>query len=143
MLRPFEVRPRNSKADGHVLKCYFADDVRAAFDRYAARPPSDPLPRYRFENKEEPAGNGRYHRATGSGSIFEKSKEEQGGSGVAGPSGRCAAASTTATNTNTERIMMTDDTVVAAFRDDEGRMRVTLSPGSTPPTTSSSAGSER
>ena len=48
LLRPFAVRPRNSKAGGHVTKSYFAEDVRVACDRYAAKPvfsAATPLPR--------------------------------------------------------------------------------------------------
>jgi hypothetical protein len=83
LLRPFEVRPRNAKVSGQVLKSYYRADVDAAYQRYCADPPKTPLPRYRVENKEENEASTRYHTPGGSGLNGEKYEQYQGGSGVA------------------------------------------------------------
>ena len=86
LLRPFDVRPRNAKQGSDVLKMYFATDVSAAYVRYAANAPSDPLPRYRAESKEKNGTSTRYQSSDGSGSKGEINLEKQYGSGVAGKS---------------------------------------------------------
>lgn len=48
LLRPFEVRPRNAKTLGRVLKTYHLEDIQAAYERYSAKTPENypatPLP---------------------------------------------------------------------------------------------------
>lgn len=64
LLRPFEIRPRNAKIGGHVLKAYHRADVSGAHARYvAAPPPEKPLPRYQIEN----VGEGVAGKVAGSG----------------------------------------------------------------------------
>lgn len=95
LLRPFEIRPRNTKMGGHVLKAYYKVDVSGAHARYvAALPSAQPLPRYRVENIEEDvagevAGSGITGSGSGSGSASEiaKGPQNQSGSGVAASSG--------------------------------------------------------
>ena len=84
LLRPFEVRSRNVREGGQVLKSYFAADVRAAFERYAANPTREPLPRYHHEDKGKNGYRSRYPDANGSGSESQKIEQYQNGSGVAG-----------------------------------------------------------
>ncbi len=83
LLRPFEVRPRNAKVSGQVLKSYYRADVDAAYQRYASIPPNYPLPRYHNENKEENEVSIRYHSTGGSGLTDGKIEQYQRGSGVA------------------------------------------------------------
>ncbi|MDA3887681.1 MAG: DUF3631 domain-containing protein, partial [Allgaiera sp.] len=83
LLRPFEVRPRNAKVSGQVLKSYYRADVDAAYQRYCADPPKTPLPRYPVENKDANEESVRYHTPGGSGLNGEKYEQYQGGSGVA------------------------------------------------------------
>jgi hypothetical protein len=49
LMRPFGVRPGNSRVRGQVMKAYQRVDIHAAFVRYVPQPGSEPLRRYNDE----------------------------------------------------------------------------------------------
>jgi hypothetical protein len=83
MLRPFDVKSSNIRSWAGVVKGYRLDDVKAAFERYAAPPAFQPLRRYKSENKQENMNSSRYTGAECSGLESELINEKQSCSGVA------------------------------------------------------------
>lgn len=83
LMRPFSIRPRNTRDMGAVLKGYHLADVQAAFIRYSAPPPPEPLHRYNTENAKENVISNRYTDPACSGLKPQKTEEKQSCSGVA------------------------------------------------------------
>lgn len=83
MLRPFDIKSSNIRTGMSVVKGYHRDNVKAAFDRYAAPPAFQPLRRYTTENKQENSNSSRYTGAGCSGLDDELSEQKQPCSGVA------------------------------------------------------------
>jgi putative DNA primase/helicase len=83
LLRPFEIKSSNIRTGMSVVKGYYRDDVKAAFDRYAATPAFQPLRRYTPENKQENGNSSRYKAAECSGIEPEINEQNQSCSGVA------------------------------------------------------------
>jgi hypothetical protein len=46
LMKPFGVRPSNTRIRGQVVKAYHRADIHAAFIRYVPQPDAEPLPRY-------------------------------------------------------------------------------------------------
>ncbi len=83
MLRPFGVKSLNIRAGMSVVKGYQRDDVKAAFDRYAAPPAFQPLHRYKSDNIAENGDTNRYTGDECSGLEAGKDTQKQSCSGVA------------------------------------------------------------
>lgn len=83
LLRPFDIKSSNIRTGMSVVKGYHRDDVKAAFDRYAAPPAFQPLRRYSTEKKQENSTSSRYTVAECSGMEPGINEQNQPCSGVA------------------------------------------------------------
>ncbi|MCC5956467.1 MAG: DUF3631 domain-containing protein [Natronohydrobacter sp.] len=83
LLRPFDIKSSNIRTGMSVVKGYHRDDVKAAFDRYAAPPAFQPLRRYTTENTQENGNSSRYTGPGCSGFEAEITEQKQSCSGVA------------------------------------------------------------